>query len=49
MRVLSVWLNGMDRDSFIVLTHRNDILEFWHFGRGGLQDSDVNRGANAVL
>jgi len=42
MCVLSVWLHGMGRDSFIVLTHRKDILAFWHFGRGELQDSIIS-------
>ena len=42
MCVVSVWLHGMDRDSFIVRTHRNDILEFWQFGRGELQDSIIS-------
>jgi hypothetical protein len=32
---LYVWLHGMDRDSSIMFTHYSDILEFWHFGRGG--------------
>jgi len=41
MCVLSVWLHGMDRDSFIMFTHRSDILEFWHFGRGELQDKSL--------
>jgi len=42
MCVLSVWLHGMDRDSFIMFTHRNDILEFWYFGKWELQDSIIS-------